>query len=52
MTEFADRSAVVTGGARGIGAAVVAELVMAGFGVVIADLLTEDGSPASGRCAG
>lgn len=43
MTEFADRSAIVTGGARGIGAAVVAELVKAGFGVVIADLLTEDG---------
>ncbi|MGV9665236.1 SDR family NAD(P)-dependent oxidoreductase [Nocardia niigatensis] len=44
MTEFADRSAIVTGGARGIGAAVVAELVKAGFGVVIADLLTDDGT--------
>ncbi|MTE14288.1 SDR family NAD(P)-dependent oxidoreductase [Nocardia aurantiaca] len=44
MTEFANRSAIVTGGARGIGAAVVAELVKAGLGVVIADLLTDDGT--------
>ncbi|MFD7847185.1 SDR family oxidoreductase [Nocardia sp. NPDC059764] len=48
MTEFAGRSAIVTGGARGIGAAVVAELVKAGFGVVIADLLTEDGLKLAG----
>ncbi|MVU78359.1 SDR family oxidoreductase [Nocardia sp. ET3-3] len=44
MTEFANRSAIVTGGARGIGAAVVKELVKAGFGVVIADLLVDDGT--------
>ncbi|WP_433567520.1 SDR family NAD(P)-dependent oxidoreductase [Nocardia sp. CA-151230] len=44
MTEFADRSAIVTGGARGIGAAVVEELVKAGFGVVIADLRTDAGN--------
>ncbi|MGW5112623.1 SDR family NAD(P)-dependent oxidoreductase [Nocardia sp. NPDC004123] len=44
MREFTDRSALVTGGARGIGAAVVAELVKAGFGVVVADLRTDAGN--------
>ncbi|MFE3003180.1 SDR family NAD(P)-dependent oxidoreductase [Nocardia sp. NPDC059246] len=52
MTEFVDRSALVTGGARGIGAAVVAELVKAGFGVVIADLRTDAGTKLIASTAG
>ena len=43
MKQFAGRSAVVTGGARGIGAAVVRELVAAGLNVVAGDLLDEEG---------
>ncbi|QLY28566.1 SDR family NAD(P)-dependent oxidoreductase [Nocardia huaxiensis] len=44
MTDSQHRSAIVTGGARGIGAAVAAALVKEGFGVTIADLLVHDGS--------
>lgn len=44
MTEIANTSAIVTGGARGIGAAVVTELVKSGFGVVIADLRVDEGT--------
>ncbi|MCX4092439.1 SDR family oxidoreductase [Nocardia sp. alder85J] len=43
MTNFHGRSAIVTGGARGIGAAIAAELVKQGIGVVIGDLLERDG---------
>ncbi|WP_019926540.1 SDR family NAD(P)-dependent oxidoreductase [Nocardia sp. BMG111209] len=43
MTNFHGRSALVTGGARGIGAAVVAELAKQQLGVVIGDLLEHDG---------
>ncbi|MGW4355792.1 SDR family NAD(P)-dependent oxidoreductase [Nocardia sp. NPDC004582] len=50
MTEFAGRSAIVTGGARGIGAAVVAELVKAGFGVAIADLRVDNGTTLAETC--
>ncbi|RDI55212.1 SDR family NAD(P)-dependent oxidoreductase [Nocardia mexicana] len=44
MSEFSGRSAIVTGGARGIGAAVAAELAKEQFGVVIADLLEHEGT--------
>lgn len=44
MTEFSGRSAIVTGGARGIGAAVATALAKEQFGVVVADLLERDGS--------
>ncbi|MGF6885160.1 NAD(P)-dependent dehydrogenase (short-subunit alcohol dehydrogenase family) [Nocardia sp. GAS34] len=40
MSEFAGRSAIVTGGARGIGAALAKEQL----GVMIADLLEPDGT--------
>ncbi len=39
MPEFHGRSAVVTGGARGIGAAIAGVLVKSGLRVVVADLL-------------
>ncbi|MEU6562882.1 SDR family oxidoreductase [Nocardia nova] len=41
---FSGRSAIVTGGARGIGAAVAAALVKEHLGVVVADLLERDGT--------
>lgn len=44
MANLKGRSAIVTGGARGIGAAIVAELVKEGLGVVIADILERDGA--------
>ncbi|RMI33716.1 SDR family NAD(P)-dependent oxidoreductase [Nocardia stercoris] len=44
MDGFSGRSAIVTGGARGIGAAVAAELVKVGLGVVIADIRVEEGA--------
>lgn len=44
MSGFQGRSAIVTGGARGIGAAVVKALAKEGIGVVIADLLEHDGA--------
>lgn len=43
MMALEGRSAIVTGGARGIGAAIVRELVKQGLGVVIADPLIQDG---------
>ncbi|MBH0781077.1 SDR family oxidoreductase [Nocardia bovistercoris] len=43
MFDLHGRSAVVTGGARGIGAAVARTLVEAGLGVVVADLLDREG---------
>ncbi|WP_328401633.1 SDR family NAD(P)-dependent oxidoreductase [Nocardia sp. NBC_00403] len=43
MPEFHGRSAVVTGGARGIGAAIARTLVKSGLGVVVADLLAAEG---------
>ncbi|WP_280300215.1 SDR family NAD(P)-dependent oxidoreductase [Nocardia neocaledoniensis] len=43
MTDLHGRSVVVTGGARGIGAAVAHTLVKAGAGVVVADLLEREG---------
>lgn len=43
MSSFTDRSAVVTGGARGIGAAIVEALAKEGIGVVIADILDREG---------
>ncbi|WP_280368615.1 SDR family NAD(P)-dependent oxidoreductase [Nocardia wallacei] len=44
MNEFTGRSAIVTGGARGIGAAVAAALAKEQFGVIIADLLDGEGT--------
>lgn len=43
VTDLAGRSAIVTGGARGIGAAVVRELARAGLGVLVADVLDGEG---------
>jgi 3alpha(or 20beta)-hydroxysteroid dehydrogenase len=43
MTDFSGRSAIITGGARGIGAAIAVALAKEQFGVVIADLLERDG---------
>ncbi|MBF6354459.1 SDR family oxidoreductase [Nocardia higoensis] len=43
MFELHGRSAVVTGGARGIGAAVARSLADAGAGVVVADILDDEG---------
>ncbi|MFF2082730.1 SDR family NAD(P)-dependent oxidoreductase [Nocardia sp. NPDC058176] len=43
MADLHGRSVVVTGGARGIGAAVARTLVKEGAGVVIADLLAREG---------
>ncbi|WP_228001808.1 SDR family oxidoreductase [Nocardia australiensis] len=43
MSEFNGRSAVVTGGARGIGAAIAYTLVKSGLRVVMADLLNAEG---------
>ncbi|ATL69312.1 SDR family NAD(P)-dependent oxidoreductase [Nocardia terpenica] len=44
MADFTGKSAIVTGGARGIGAAVAAALVKEQIGVVIGDLRDEDGA--------
>jgi 3alpha(or 20beta)-hydroxysteroid dehydrogenase len=43
MERFKDRTIIVTGGARGIGAATAKRIVEEGGNVVIADVLTEDG---------
>ncbi|WP_405166692.1 SDR family oxidoreductase [Nocardia sp. NBC_01499] len=44
MLELHGRSAVVTGGARGIGAAIARTLVKSGVGVVVADILDQEGA--------
>ncbi|WP_225728952.1 MULTISPECIES: SDR family NAD(P)-dependent oxidoreductase [unclassified Nocardia] len=44
MQTFSGRSAIVTGGARGIGAAIVRALAKEHIAVVIADLLERDGT--------
>ncbi|QIS07460.1 SDR family oxidoreductase [Nocardia brasiliensis] len=44
MHGFAGRSAIVTGGARGIGAAIVGALAKEGIAVVAADLLEREGT--------
>ncbi|MGW0325593.1 SDR family NAD(P)-dependent oxidoreductase [Nocardia sp. NPDC003183] len=44
MFDLHGRSVVVTGAARGIGAAVAHTLVKSGAGVVVADILDRDGS--------
>lgn len=44
MSALTGRSAIVTGGARGIGAATVRALAKEGLGVVVADLLRRDGT--------
>lgn len=49
MSAYSGRSAIVTGGARGIGAAVAAELAKEGLGVVVADLLERDGTATAER---
>jgi 3alpha(or 20beta)-hydroxysteroid dehydrogenase len=43
MSIYSGRSAVVTGGARGIGAATARALVKEGIGVVIGDILDTEG---------
>ncbi|MGS2811395.1 SDR family NAD(P)-dependent oxidoreductase [Nocardia sp. MW-W600-9] len=44
MSDLHGRSIVVTGGARGIGAAVARTLAKTGAGIVVADLLERDGN--------
>ncbi|MFI7003411.1 SDR family NAD(P)-dependent oxidoreductase [Nocardia sp. NPDC050175] len=44
MLELQGRSAIVTGGARGIGAAIARTLVKSGVGVVVADILEQEGA--------
>ncbi|MGW5452812.1 SDR family NAD(P)-dependent oxidoreductase [Nocardia sp. NPDC003979] len=44
MSDLQGRSIVVTGGARGIGAAVAHTLAKTGAGIVVADLLERDGN--------
>ncbi|MFG1798183.1 SDR family NAD(P)-dependent oxidoreductase [Nocardia sp. NPDC049149] len=44
MNSFSGRSAIVTGGARGIGAAIVRALAKENIAVVIADLLEQEGT--------
>ncbi|NEW55054.1 SDR family oxidoreductase [Nocardia cyriacigeorgica] len=41
--DLAGRSVVITGGARGIGAAIAHALVKSGAGIVVADILDKDG---------
>src|SRR3546814_1347864 len=43
MRAIKGKVAIVTGGARSIGAAIVRELVLEGASVAIADILTEEG---------
>ncbi len=45
MTEFAGLSAIVTGGASGIGAAIVAALLDAGASVTVLDRVTDGADP-------
>ncbi|MFI1461885.1 SDR family oxidoreductase [Nocardia carnea] len=49
MDTFSGRSAIVTGGARGIGAAVVRSLAKEDLGVVAADILEQEGSELADR---
>lgn len=44
MSRFKDRTIIVTGGARGIGAATSRQIVAEGGSVVIGDILEEDGT--------
>lgn len=50
--DFAGKAAIVTGGARGIGAAVVRALAEAGADVVIADLRIDDASQTAAEIGG
>src|SRR5258707_15240547 len=43
MSDLRGRSAIVTGGAHGIGAAIARTLVKSGLGVVVADILEHEG---------
>ncbi len=49
---FADRTALVTGAARGIGAAIAARLAAGGARVVVADLRAEEGAATAARIGG
>ncbi|WP_280445871.1 SDR family NAD(P)-dependent oxidoreductase [Nocardia brasiliensis] len=48
MNSFTGRSAIVTGGARGIGAAIVRALAKENIAVVVADLLEREGTELAG----
>jgi NAD(P)-dependent dehydrogenase (short-subunit alcohol dehydrogenase family) len=52
VTKLAGKTAIVTGGASGIGAALAAELVRRGAAVVIADRQIEEGRALAERLAG
>ncbi|NKY59369.1 SDR family NAD(P)-dependent oxidoreductase [Nocardia flavorosea] len=52
MDSFSGRSAIVTGGARGIGAAVVRSLTKEDLGVVVADILEREGTALADRLDG
>lgn len=49
MARASGRTALVTGAARGIGAAIAERLTSEGARVVLADVLDEDGTALAGR---
>lgn len=52
MSGLQDKVVIVTGGARGLGAAAAARMAEGGAGVVITDLLEEEGAATAGELGG